>query len=138
MQLPRKTGLSRIEVLFARKFLEAMEERVNDDDIGVQTVDSGRNDKIEPKSVDPAIPRAADGIQKKPGEELQEMGAGNGRNFMPDDRAGFLLVSNTWLIEGKIFNALGIEMNLAMLFAREAFQQFGEGALRAMPAVNER
>jgi hypothetical protein len=42
------------------------------------------------------------------------------------------------LIEGKVFNALGIEMNLAMLFAREAFQQFGEGALRAMPAVYER
>jgi hypothetical protein len=111
---------------------------VNDDDIGVQTVNSRRNDKIEPKSVDPAIPRAADGIQEKPGEELQEMGTGNGRNSMPDDRAEFLRVSNTWLIEGKVFNALGIEMNLAMLFAREAFQQFGEGALRAMPAVNER
>jgi hypothetical protein len=41
MQLPRKTGLSRTEVLFVRKFLEAMEERVNDDDIGVQTVNSG-------------------------------------------------------------------------------------------------
>ena len=57
---------------------------------------------------------------------------------MPDDRAGFLVVSNTWLIEGKVFNALGIEINLAMLFARKAFQQFGEGALRAMPAVYER
>jgi hypothetical protein len=66
------------------------------------------------------------------------MGAGDGWNFMPDDRAGFLLVSNAWWIEGKVFNALGIEMNLAMLFAREAFQQFGKRALRAMPAVYER
>ncbi len=41
MEPPKKTGLSRIEVLFLRKFLEAMEERVNDDDIGVQTVNSG-------------------------------------------------------------------------------------------------
>jgi hypothetical protein len=86
----------------------------------------------------PAIPRAPDGIQKKPGEKLQEMGAGDGWNFMPDNQAGFLRVGNAWLIEGKVFNALGIEMNLAMLFAREAFQQFGEGALRAMPAVYER
>jgi hypothetical protein len=138
MEPPRKTGLSRTEVLLVRKLLEAIEKSVNDDDIGVQTVNSRRNDKIEPKSADPAIPRAADGIQEKPGEELQEMGTGNGRNFMPDDRAGFLRVSNAWLIEGKIFNALGIEMNLAMLFAREAFQQFGERALRAMPAVYER
>src|ERR1700694_4876062 len=65
------------------------------------------------------------------------MGAGNGRNFMPDNQAGFLRVSNTWLIEGEVFNALGIEMNLAMLFAHEAFQQFGKRALRAMPAINE-
>ena len=72
--------------------------------------------------MDPAIPRAADRIQEKPGEELQGMRTGNGRNFMPDDRAGFLPVSNAWLIEGKVFNALGIEMNLAMLFARKAFQ----------------
>jgi len=40
---------------------------------------------------------------------------------MPDDRAGFLRVSNAWWIEGKVFNALGIEINLAMLFARKAF-----------------
>ena len=56
---------------------------------------------------------------------------------MPDNQAGFLRVSNTWLIEGEVFNALGIEMDLAMLFAREAFQQFGKRALRAMPAINE-
>ena len=66
------------------------------------------------------------------------MRAGDGWNFMPDNQAGFLRVSNTWLIEGKVFNALGIEMNFTMLFAREAFQQFGKRALRAMPAVYER
>jgi len=41
MEPPKKTGLSRTEVLFARKFLEAMEKSVNDDDISVQTIDSG-------------------------------------------------------------------------------------------------
>ena len=66
------------------------------------------------------------------------MGAGDGRNFMPDNRKGFLRVSNTSLVEGKGFNALGIQMNLAMLFAREAFQRFGKRALRAMTAINER
>jgi hypothetical protein len=41
MEPPRKTGLSRTEVLFVRKFLEAMEESVNNNDIRVQTVNSG-------------------------------------------------------------------------------------------------
>ena len=114
-----------------------MEERVNDDNIGVKTVNSRRNDKVEPKSMDPAIPREPDGIQEKPGEKLQEMRTGDGRNFMPDDRPGVLGVCDTWLRKRKVFNALGIEMNLAMLLAHEAFQQFGKRALRAMPAVKE-
>jgi len=137
MEPPKKTGPCRIEVLFARKFLEAMEKRVNHDDISVQTVNSGRNDKVEPKPTDPAIPRAANRIQEKPGEELQEMGTGNGRNFMPDDGAGFLRVCSARFIEGKVRNALGVKMNLTVIVAREAFQQLRERALCAMPAVNE-
>ena len=56
---------------------------------------------------------------------------------MPDDRAGSLRVWDTGLNYGKAINALGVEMNLAMLIAREALQQFGKGALRPMTAVNE-
>ncbi len=137
MEPPKQTGPCRNEIFFARKFLKAMEERVDDDNIGVQTVNSRRNDKVEPNSMDPAIPRAADGIQEKPGEKLQEMRTRDGRNIVPDDRPGVLGECNTWLRKRKVFNALGIEMNLATLFAREAFQQFGKRALRAMPAVKE-
>jgi hypothetical protein len=57
---------------------------------------------------------------------------------MPDNRAGFLRVCHAGLIQDKGFNALGIQMNLAVLFAREAFQRFGKRALRAMTAINER
>jgi hypothetical protein len=138
MEAPKKTGPCRIAVLFVRKFPEAIEKRVNDNEVGVQTVNSGRNDKVEAKSADPTIPYAADRIQEKPGEKLQEMGAGDGRNFMPDDRPGVLRVCDSRLSQRETLNALGIEMNLAMLFAREAFEQFGKRALRAMPAVNER
>jgi hypothetical protein len=87
--------------------------------------------------MDPAIPGAADGIQEKPGEKLQQVGTGNGRNFMPDDSPGVLWVCNAWLRKRKVFNALCIEMNRATLIASEAFQQFGKRALRAMPAVYE-
>jgi hypothetical protein len=126
-----------MEVLFVRKFPEAMEKRVNDNDVGVQTVNSGRNDKVEAKSADPAIPGAADRIQEKPGEKLQEMGARDGRNSVPDDRPGVLRVCDSRLSQSKALNALGIQMNLAMLFTREAFEQFGKRALCAMPAINE-
>ncbi len=56
---------------------------------------------------------------------------------MPDDRPGVSRVWDTWLSNRKALNAVGIEINLAMLFAREAFQHFGKCALRAMPAVDE-
>ena len=65
------------------------------------------------------------------------MRAGNGGNFMPDDRAGFLRAWDRGLNYGKAINALGVEMNLGMLVACEAPQQFGKGALRPMTAVNE-
>jgi len=41
------------------------------------------------------------------------------------------------LVHDKVVDALGVEMNFAMLFAGEALQQFGKGALRSMTAVNE-
>jgi len=87
--------------------------------------------------LEPAIPNTQERIQKKPGKELQEMGTGNGGNAMPEDRAGFLCAWDTCLIHKKVVHALGKEMNLAMLFASEALQQFGKSALRPMTAVNE-
>src|SRR6266852_1368125 len=138
MELPKKAGSWQRAVVLARKFLEAMKKRVNDDNVGVETVNSGRKNKIEPQSADPAIPRAAERIQEKPGDKLQEMGTGDGRDFMPDDRAGVLRACNTWRSKGKALNALGIQMNLAKVFAREALQHFGKRALGTMAAVNER
>jgi hypothetical protein len=64
MEPPKKTGPCGIAILFVCKFLEAMEKRVNDDNIGVQTVDSGRKNEVEAKSMDPPIPCARDRIQK--------------------------------------------------------------------------
>src|SRR6266436_4621559 len=61
---PKEAGPCGNEILFVHKFLEAMEERVNDDNIGVQTVDSGRENEVEAKSMDPPIRCARDRIQK--------------------------------------------------------------------------
>ena len=56
---------------------------------------------------------------------------------MPDDRPGVLHLRNTWLSQRKALNALGVKMDLAIFVARETLEQFGERALRSMPAINE-
>jgi hypothetical protein len=61
---PKEAGPSRIKVLFVCKFLEAMKEYVNDDNIGVQTVDSGRENKVEAKSMNPPVPCARERIDQ--------------------------------------------------------------------------
>jgi hypothetical protein len=43
-----------------------MEERMNENHIGIETVYSWGKDKIEPERMDPAIPGATDGIEEKP------------------------------------------------------------------------
>ncbi len=65
------------------------------------------------------------------------MGTGDGTNFMPNDRAGVLRPRNTGMSQRKAFDTLGVEMDFAMLVARETIKQFGEGTLRAVPAINE-
>lgn len=41
-------------------------------------------------------------------------------------------------IQRQVFDALGIEMDFAVIVAREALEQFGKGALRAVAAVHKR
>jgi len=65
------------------------------------------------------------------------MWTGEGRNFMPDDPARASRLRNTRLSQLNVFDALGVQMNFAMLVTREAFEQLGKRALRAVPAINE-
>jgi len=68
---------------------------------------------------------------------LEEMRTGERRDFVPNNRSGVLRACEAWWSKHKVFNALGIEMNLAMLVAGKAFQHFGKGAFRAVAAVNK-
>jgi hypothetical protein len=138
VQLPKEARPCRVTAGFGRKFLETMEEYVNDDDIGVQAIDSGRKNEVEPKPANPAIPRPANGIEEQPDEALEKMRTGNRRNFMPDDCPEVVRTGNTCSSQCKPLNVLGIKMNLTMLFARQALEQLGKRALRAMATVNER
>jgi hypothetical protein len=138
MEAAKKTGHGRSGNFLAGKFLEPMEQGMNDDNVGVEAIDSGRKNEVEAKSVDGAIPGAAKRVEKKPGNKLQEVGTRDGRNFVPEDGAGILRTGGDKRTKCEIVDALRVEMNFAMLSARETFKELGESALSAMAAVHKR
>ena len=99
-----------------------MEEYVDEDDIGVQAVDSRRKNEVKSKPANPAIPRAANGIQEQPSKEVQQVESRDGRHAMPDNGAATGLDGSAWLLKDQILNPLRIKMNLAKIFLRKAFE----------------
>jgi len=137
MESPQKPGPWYFRHFLAPKLPEAMEQRVNEDHISIQTVDSRRNDQVEPEFMDPAIPRAADRIQAKPRGKLQKLRAGKGRNLVPEERAGILRPLLRGRIKVEVLDAPGVEMDFTMHPAREPFEQFGERAFRSVVAIDK-
>ena len=66
------------------------------------------------------------------------MWAGNRRDFVPQDGARACGSRGIRVIQDDILNTLRIEVNLAMITARQALEKFRERALRAMTAVYKR
>jgi recombination DNA repair RAD52 pathway protein len=65
VKTPKKAGPPRVPFAFSvRKLPEAMKKGMNDDDVGVKTVDSKRKSEVEAKSVKEAVPRAIKRVQK--------------------------------------------------------------------------
>jgi len=62
---------------------------------------------------------------------------GKGRNLVPEERAGILPPLLRGGIKVEVLDALGIEMDFAMLLAREPFEQFGERAFRSVAAIDK-
>jgi hypothetical protein len=110
---------------------------MHDDYVGVETIYSGGENKIEAKSVHSAIPSAVDLVQKNPREKLEEMRARDGRNFMPNDPAGICQALRRTASQRKICDALGVEMDFAMLVVRETLQHFSKRAFRAVAPIDK-
>ena len=68
--------------------IEFVENDMDGNGIGVQTVDPGRvNEQVAVfKTLLRTLPYAS--IRKKPPQEFEKMGAGNVRNFVPADEPG--------------------------------------------------
>ena len=57
---------------------------------------------------------------------------------MPENAAGIRGSESRGSLQGKIFDALGVKMNFAVVIAGETLKKLCEGAFRAVAAVNER
>ena len=110
---------------------------MDDDHIGVEAIDSRRKHEVEAESMDRAIPRAPERIQKKPGEKFQEMRTGDRWNLVPENGTGGWRTRRLEWNDRQIFHALGVEMDFAAFAPGEALKHFGKRALRAMAPVNE-
>ena len=62
-----------------------MKDRVNENEVGVSGIDSGRKDGVELETIKPTIAQAAETVGKYPKEKGEEMGRGQARNAMPED-----------------------------------------------------
>jgi len=62
----------------------------------------------------------------------------HGGNFVPEDASCSGRESTSGIVDREILDAIGVEMNLAVVRTRKTFQQFGESSLRPVTAVHER
>jgi hypothetical protein len=124
--------------LLARQLLQTMEKRVNDNYIGVGTVDTGGKDEIETEAAESRRCPTRKAIEEKPRDVGEEQWrAGDRGNWMPEDDSLCALVMRGPARYGKIFDTLGEEMNFAPIVAGQPLEQFGDRAFRAMTAIDK-
>src|ERR1700676_2668738 len=99
---------------------------MNCNGIRIGGVNSGRIDQIELETAMFGVPPATAAIGKKPKSEPQQVGAGNGRDLVPEEvsvrisgLAKFIAGNPT-----QAFDALGVNMNFGAGEHRELFQLF--------------
>lgn len=123
--------------LLACELAQAVKNCVDDDYVGIGTVNARREDNVKRgpgKECESPAPHA---IEEIPRCKVEEQRSAQSRNAMPEDGAsarGMIAIPRR---HRKIFYALREEMDLAAIVAGQAFDQFGKRALRAMPAIEE-
>ena len=123
---------------FADKLQKTMKKGVNEDEIRIETIDTGRKNKVKLKAADVAVPGAAERVEDYPTNESKKMGARNGRNFMPKNRTRLGRASRAFPSQSNFLGALSIQMDFTMIVASEALEELGQGTLCAVAAVHKR
>src|SRR6202007_1319791 len=115
--------------------IEFLENDVDRNGVCVQSVNSRRIEQIELESSNVAIPPALQAVGQEPPDIPKEMWSGYPRHSMPNDTVG--RASGIANHVGKIFDALGVEMNLGIRLFRKARKLLREATFRPVPAIHK-
>ena len=108
METPKETKAGTLSRYFTDQLQKTMKKGVNDDEIRIETIDTGRKNKVKLKAADAAVPGAAERAEDYPTNESKKMGAGNGRNSMPKNRTRLGRASGTFPSQSNPLGALSI------------------------------
>ena len=62
---------------------------MNDDDVRIQAINAGRQNKVERKAAENALPPSKKSVCSHPTQELHQVRPGNRGNFVPHDASRF-------------------------------------------------
>ena len=101
-----------------------MKKGMNDHNIGIRAIDARRQHKIEGGTAKRFVHPTVEPIQMEPEEELEKVGARYGGNLMPINAPCVPGGETHRNLNRKIFHALGVEMNFAVVIPGETLEEF--------------
>src|SRR5215472_13517313 len=123
--------------LLAPQFQKTAKNCVYEHDVRIEAVDSGREDQIKRKSSEEFIPASQTLVEQNPCKILKDIRPPRRWNFVPQNDARVRSVCGMRLTYRQIGDMLGVEVNLAAVVERKAFELFGKNSLCAMTAVQK-
>lgn len=127
-----------VRIFFLRDLLKTVEQRVHDDDISAETVNARGQDKIESRSAEEEVAPAEKAVCREPADEFKKMWPRQTGDSMPEDCSGLFGALRIGRANGKIFDTLSVQMNLAMVALRQSLEHLCKRAFGAMTPIHER
>ena len=140
MEEPGPTSVGRVPEVQLRlhSLVEFLKHNMNLNHIGVPGIAPGRKHQVGRKLFEPDIQPPLERICNDPPDVLNQVRPSDGHNSMLTDAASARLRGLTQWRKKDILNALGIEMNFAVVIPRESLDKFRNYALSSVPPVKER
>jgi len=128
----------RARVYFLRDLLKTVEQRVHYDDIRAKSINTWGDDKIEWRSAQEAVAPAEKAVCRDPADECEKMWPRQTGNSMPEDCPCLFGALGIGRADGKIFDTLRIEMNLATVALRQSLEHLCKRAFCTVAAIDKR
>src|SRR5882724_955952 len=138
MQVAKRFWLRGVDGRFLeREFVEPVEYGVNDDDIGIPTIDAWRQDQVERETAENTMRPAKKVIGDHPTQKSYQVRTGNRGDFVPNQDSTLGGALCFAIGQSQILDALGVEVDFAVIVVCQALEKFRESAFGAVAAVDE-